>query len=162
MKKTLVLFALLALTLTLSGCITIPRYKYFDNISPDRVTSVQIYDLREDETAHYRSIPKDAPSYTVSEEEKEAFINALAEFPFDDSVIISCVAVDFSDWYQDFAIKINYKDDSYRFISATGYNEYYEKSGVRDHYNSWRCSKDDFMELIKPYLPEEIFEDTAE
>lgn len=153
---------LLAMLLTLTSCIVIPRDKYFNTLSSENVAEIQIIDIRQSDSADRHTIPANAAVYTVSEDNKASFLLALAEFPFDDSVVISCAAVDYSTWYEDFVIKLIYTDNSYRLISATGYNEYYEKSGVSDQRNTWRCEKNGFIELIKPYLPTEVFDPDTE
>ena len=155
MKRFLAFCLLFTLAVSLSGCIIIPIHKNFDDIDEDKVTSVQIYDLRGESTEG--KLPEDAvPVYTVPEDQKEAFFDDLAEIEFTDHIIIVLAAVDPSFSLGDWVVRINYEDGGYALLGDGGYNIIYNADSEKtdsDHYN---CDNAEWEEFLFKYLPDAL------
>lgn len=158
------LFALVILSVffvsCLTGCIVIPFYKNFD-ISPDTVSSIEIYDLREVfDTDEF--LEKGIPAYTIPEGDRADFLQALSEIEFSDSIMITIAAMDPSFSYDEWTIRINYTDGSYEFISCANYGEVFDSNGKRTDSHHWGCDEEEWHGFISRYVPESIFgSDTA-
>lgn len=146
---------LIILTVTFTGCIVIPQYKYYD-ISPDEVISVQIYDLRTSETYYGDFIEKDNPVYTLPEDITDDFLTELSEIRFKDSIVITIAAVDPNFTYDEWVARINYADGSYDLISCDGYGQSYNETNEVTDTNHYGCDNDEWKKFITGYLPEEF------
>ena len=74
-KQFLFVLLTFVLIVSLSGCIIIPLTKYYD-ISSEEVVSVQFYDLRNQDSAHYSGFDTILePVYTIPEEDTEDFLD---------------------------------------------------------------------------------------
>ena len=153
-RTTLPFVALLSsLLLVLSGCISVPVYKNH-TFSHDDVASVSIYDLRESDTHYSGFHEKQEPVYTVPQEQLDDFLTDLSDIRFSDSIIIFTIAaVDPSFTFDDWVVRVNYKDGSFDLISCDYYNEQYDENGNctdRDHFGS---DNEFWNDLIKEKLP---------
>ncbi|MBR6514034.1 MAG: hypothetical protein IKT46_04275 [Clostridia bacterium] len=156
MKRTVTLLSiLLILTLSLTGCIVIPQYKYYE-ISPDDVISVQIYDLRKSESYYGDFIELDNPVYTLDDDSKTDFITELSEIRFKDVIIITIAAIDPCFTYDEWVARINYNDGSYDLISCDGYNQSYNANNECVSSNHYSCDNDEWKAFITSYLPEDF------
>ncbi len=117
-KRTVCLLALLvsALSVLLVGCVT--QRTHHDDIESDTVASIEIYDLRN--TTYYSAGFDDHldPVYALEEDQLDAFLTDLAEIEFSDTLILLPVPTDPSFEYDEWVVRINYTDGSYRFISC--------------------------------------------
>lgn len=149
------LLILAALTILLTGCVTLRNH--FDDIDPDEVSSIDIYDLREtsgDESGFYEDV---VPVYTLEETIHSDFLDSLAEIEFTDTLILLPVAVDPSFYYGDWVVRINFSDNSYRLISSQGYGESFDADGKKTDSDHYGCDDEVWEQFISQYLPEEIF-----
>ena len=160
MKRILFLMLTLMLALCmLTSCIIIPLYRHF-RIDIYEVESIEIYDLPEIETYNYQSGFEERLSsiYTLSGEQKNAFLSDLGEIQFKDAIVIVLAAMDRSARYNRWSIKINYTSGSYDTLSCDGYGHSYDENGemVDSHYYS--CEYEVWYALIEKYVPTELLE----
>lgn len=150
-KRFLIVLITLALVASLSGCIIIPRTKYYD-ISAEEVISVQFYDLRDQDSARYSGF--DAilePVYTIPEEHTEDFLDDFSKLEFSDTIIIALAAIDPSFYYGDWVIRINFSNGQYTFYSCGGYGETFDAEGEYISATHFSCDDEELENLIGKY-----------
>lgn len=153
MKKCKLILAVILLfstLISLSGCIILTFDKYYDDIDRDKLSSIEIYDLRGDRTFAEPSV------YTLKEEQIDAFLDDLAKIRFEDMMIITIAAVDPSFEWGDWAARINYTDGTYMLISSGGYGETLDANDEVIDSNHYGCEEYVWNNFVKTYLPEEI------
>ena len=153
-----VLSLILAALISLTGCVVIPRYKNYDDINRERLSSVDIYDLRNSETHYSDFLKTETPVYTLTNDQLDSFFSDLADIRFTDHIIIVLAAVDPSFWYDDWVVRINYTDGSYSLISCGGYGENYDVNNQAVDSNHYGCDDDEWQQFIGKYVPKDIFE----
>ena len=149
-----VIFTLIALSL--SSCIRLNHR--FDSIDKTNVTSIEIYDLRDDyyhDAGFYELID---PVYSLSPEQYADFLDTLTELEFT-SVLILIAANDPNLSYSStMTIKINHSDGSFETVSPHGYAERYDPD--EDGIYAWdygSCDDKKWELLLKSVVPEEIY-----
>lgn len=142
----------LAMLVSLTGCIMIPRYKHYDIVS-DKVTSIEIYNLRDSEA--YPS--SETLVYTIENNQMADFLSDLSDIRFSDTIIITIAAIDPSFNYGIWTVRINYTDGSYSFISCAGYGETYDANDQKIEGNHFGCDNDEWEKFIGKYVPQDIF-----
>lgn len=157
--KHMILISVISFTLliSLTSCIIIPRHKYYD-IDFEKVSSIEIYDLRSSETHYSDFIKSETPVYTIEEDKMADFLSDLSNIRFSDTIIITIAAIDPSFCYDDWVVRINYNDGSYFLISCDGYGENYDENDKVTGTNHFSCEDDEWKEFIARYVPEDIFE----
>lgn len=140
----------------LSGCIMIPRYKHYD-IDLENTSTIEIYDLRNNESHDSDFLETEAPVYIIEKEQMEDFLNDLCDIQFTDIIIITIAAIDPSFYYDDWVVRINYTNGSYSLISCGGYGETYNENNQVTNKNHYSCDEDEWEEFIGKYVPEDIF-----
>lgn len=143
-------FVLLA---ALSGCIMIPVSKYYD-IPEEEVASIQLYDLRSEETIRSYNFEKNyEPSYTLPEKDIEAFLEDFTKLKFSRIILIVPASVDPGFDYGVWVVRINYTDGRYAFYSCGGYSETMDAEGNCISSNHYGCEEEDLERLIGKYYP---------
>ena len=147
----------LCLLISLTSCIIIPIKKQY-SIDPEKVTSVQIYDMRNKGSYnedHKFFTETETPVCTV--EKTADFLTDLSNITFTDSIIITIAAIDPSFNYGDWVVRINYSDGIYSLISDAGYSQTFDANGKSIDSNHYGCEDDEWDELISKYVPSDIF-----
>lgn len=140
----------------LSGCIVIRRYRHFD-IDPITVSSIQVYDLCDDDGWESQFLATDIPVYEISEEQTADFISDLNDIEFSDHLIITIAAIDPSFNYGEWTVRINYNDGTYELISDGGYGETYDSNNEWVSSHHWSCDAAEWEAFIGKYVPADIF-----
>ncbi|MBR6563054.1 MAG: hypothetical protein IKK70_03870 [Clostridia bacterium] len=154
-KLFLLILIILALAVSLSSCIIIPLTEYYD-FSVEEVVSVQFYDLRDPEAYRYSGFDASIePVYTVSEEDKEEFLEDFSELKFSDAIVIVLAAVDPSFNYDDWVVRINFSNGQYTFYSSSGYGETFDAEGNRVSSTHFGCDDEDLEALVGKYYQTE-------
>lgn len=157
MKRIALLMAAVILMLSLTGCIIIPRYKYFE-IDGSTVSSIQIYDLCEYDGLGSDFLDSETAAHVIPKDENEAFLKDLARIRFSDALVIVLAAVDPSFYYDTWTVRINYTDGSYELISCDGYGEIFDEKGTRTDSHHYGCDNDEWRIFMGKYLPEDVFD----
>ena len=151
---------LIALLCTLTGCIVIPLHDYYDDIDPEEVSSIQIYNLHVTATNRDTFLQAEIPVYALSPEEHTAFINELAAIPFTDYITIILAPSDSSWRYDGWTVCIQYKDGSYRMIS-NGFGQGFDAGGKMIDGNGYDCDDSQWEQFMQKYLPHDLFAPTS-
>lgn len=158
MRQTILLSVLFLFVLvSFTSCIVIPMYKHYD-IDSEKVSSIEIYDLRNSETYYYDFPGEELPVYTIEKDQMTDFLSDLSDIRFSDTIIITIAAIDPSFYYGNWVVRINYTDGSYAFISCGGYGATYDENHQRTDSNHFYCDDDEWHQFIGKYVPKEIFE----
>lgn len=150
-RRIVPLILILALIVSLSGCIIIPRSKYYD-LSADAVESVQFYDLRGEEPA--RGLDPEIlnhPVCTLPEDKIPDFLRDFSQLEFTDTIIIVLAAVDPSFAYGEWIVRINFTGGEYTLYSCAGYGETYDSEGNVVSSTHFSCDLDELKALIGKY-----------
>ena len=149
-----VIFTLIALSL--SSCIRLNHR--FDSIDKTNVTSIEIYDLRDDyyhDAGFYELID---PVYSLSPEQYADFLDTLTELEFT-SVLILIAANDPNLSYsRTMTVKINHSNGVFETVSPYGYAEQYDPN--EDSLDAWdygSCDYSDWELLLQSVVPQEIY-----
>ena len=148
---------ILCLLVSLSSCIIIPLRKQY-GIDPEKVASVEIYDMRNKN--QYNSDGKffaETETPVCSVEKVADFLSDLSNITFTDSIIIVIAAIDPSFKYGDWVVRINYSDGIYSLISNAGYSQTFDANGEQIDSNHYGCESAEWNELISKYVPGDIF-----
>lgn len=149
-----VIFTLIAMSL--SSCIKL-NHK-FDNIDKTNVTSIEIYDLRDEYSHDVGFYELMDPIYTLSPEQHDDFLDTLTRLEFT-TVLIVIAANDPSLHYANtMTIKINHSDGSFETVSPYGYAEQYDPN--EDSLDAWdygSCDYSDWELLLQSVVPQEIY-----
>ena len=162
MKQTFIIPILsLTMIIFLAGCIMIPRYKYYD-IDSEKVSSIEIYDLRNykelsDNCLQSPTTVYTVPVYILEEDKMSDFLSDLSDIRFSDAIVITFAAVDPSFDFGDWIVRINYTDGAYSLISCGGYGEDYDANDQITKTNHFDCEDDEWEQFIGRYVPEDIF-----
>lgn len=158
MKRIGLFILILAIvTSSMTSCIVIPRYEYFE-IDADTVASIEIYDLCEADSIYGNFVETESPVYEIPTDKKTDFLNELAEIRFSDAIVIVLAAIDPSFNYDEWTVRINYTDGSYQLISSDGYGETFDANGELIDFHHFGCDQDEWWSFISEYLPKEIYE----
>lgn len=150
-KRLALAMLALALLVVLSGCIIIPVSKYY-RISPEEVTSVQFYDLRNEETVISYHFEKNYdPAYTLPEKDIEAFLSDFSELRFSKTILIVPAAVDPSFSYGNLVVRINFSDGKYTLYSSAGFGETFDAKGECISTSHYGCDEEDLESLVNKY-----------
>ena len=149
-----VIFALIAMSL--SSCIIL-NHK-FDSIDTTNVTSIEIYDLRDDYSHSVGFYELMEPIYTLSPEQHADFLDTLTKLEFT-TVLILIAATDPMFHYADtMTVKINHSNGEFETVSPYGYAEQYNPN--EDSAHAWDYGSCDYSEwelLLKSVVPNEIY-----
>lgn len=156
-KLFLSVVLMLALSLSLVGCIVIPTYKRYDSIDAENVSSVDIYDLRDSETRFGGNIVEtETPIYTLEKDQVDEFLSDLADIRFNNYIILVLAAIDPSFEFGEWVVRINHTDDSYMLISCGGYGESFDANGQIISSNHYGCDDEEWEAFVTKFLPEEL------
>mgnify|MGYP003448367051 CR=1 FL=1 len=149
-KPFLLVIVTLLLVVSLSGCIIIPLWKYYD-IPAEEVASVQFYDLRDLESNRSNFATTLEPVYTIPEEDTEDFLDDFSKLKFSDTIIIVLAAIDPSFDYGDWVVRINFSNGQYTFYSCGGYGETFDAEGKRIASTHFSCDNEELENLVGKY-----------
>ena len=96
---------MLLLLSTLTSCIVIPRYRYFE-IDATTVESGEIYDLSKSESRYRVFLETETPVYKIPADKPSAFLDDFSKIRFSDPIIIVIAAIDPSFSYGNWTIRI--------------------------------------------------------
>lgn len=154
-KSFLMVLMVFVLSILMSGCIIIPRSTYYD-IPAEEVVSVHFYDLRIQRAANYSGFDTTLePVYTISEEEKETFLDDFSNLKFSDPIVIVLAAIDPSFSYGDWVIRINFTNGRYTLYSSAGYSETFDAEDHCISYTHFSCDDEDLDNFICKYYKTE-------
>ena len=143
-------------TMALSSCIILNHR--FDYIDKTNVTSIEIYDLRDDYHHGAGFYELMDPIYTLSPEQHDDFLDTLTRLEFT-TVLIVIAANDPSLHYSNtMTVKINHSDGSFETVSPYGYAEQYDPN--EDDIHAWdygSCDDAKWELLLQSVVPEEIY-----
>lgn len=135
----------------LSGCITIPLKKHYD-ISVEELTSVQFYDLRNQEPENRIAFNETIePVYTIPQNDTENFLSDFSKLEFSDSITILPATIDPSFYYGDWVIRINFSNGQYAFYSCAGYGETFDTDGKCISSTHFSCNDNELKLLVSKY-----------
>lgn len=162
MKRVLCFFVTVIFVMSvLASCIVIPQYKNFE-IDPASVSSIEVYDLLDVDTFDGYFLETETSVYTISEEDKAAFLDDLGEIEFSDAIILTIAAIDPSFYYDVWTVRINYTDGSYELISCDGYGATYNKNGEMTDAHHFGCDEEEWRTFVKKYIPKSVANRTQE
>lgn len=153
-RSTMFSVIVLSVLLTFAGCKTTTTVDRSRNA--DSVTSVQIYDLRDNSSKSNSFLEKEEPVYTVAEEKTADFLSDLGKIQFTETKLLVLAAVDPGFSFDDWTVRLNYSDGSYLIFSSDGYAELYNEAGEVIGSDHGGCDQEQWDALIEKYLPEEI------
>ena len=159
MKRLRILLSvmlILSIFCSLTGCIT---FNHNYQISPDTVSSIQFYDLRENESSFEAFLETQSPVYTLPDNQVSDFLYDLSQLQFTDGIILLPVAMDPCFQYGKWTVRINYNDRSYRLISNTNYSAVFDENDEFVTSNHFGCDEKEWKKLLKDYVPWDIFRD---
>ena len=155
-KKLLSIPMILCIIFSLTGCIIIPRYKHYDDIDAEKVSTIEIYGIHKSERITSSDVNADTLAYSLDENEFSDFLNKLSKIQFKDYILIVPGAVNPSFSYGNYVVKIKYNNGNYILISDGGFGESFDADGNRIDKNHFGCDTEKWENLIFDYLPEEI------
>ena len=154
-KTFLLALMTLVLIVSLGGCITIPLTKHY-NISAEKVSSVQFYDLRNQDSANAPGFDNTLePVYTIPKEDTKDFLDNFSNLKFSDSIIITIAAIDPSFNYGDWVVRINFTNGQYTFYSCGGYGETFNAEGKCISSTHFSCDDEELKKLVGKYYKTE-------
>ena len=143
--------------MSLSSCIIL-NHK-FDYIDKTNVTSIEIYDLRDDYSHDMGFYELMDPIYTLSPEQHADFLDTLTKLEFT-TVLVLIAANDPILHYADtMTVKINHSNGEFETVSPYGYAEQYNPN--EDSAHAWDYGSCDYSEwelLLKSVVPQEIYD----
>lgn len=155
-KKTVLVSAfILVMLFSLTSCIIIPLKKHYD-FELDEVSSIDIYNLRENRMDRSNFLETEVPMYTIGEDQKADFLSDFGDIQFNDSIIIVLAAIDPSFSYGEWVVRINFVDGSYSLFSCAGYGETFDANDKWKESTHYSCDLEDLVELICKYVPKDI------
>ena len=149
-----VIFALIAMSL--SSCIKL-NHK-FDSIDTTNVTSIEIYDLRDDYSHNVGFYELMEPIYTLSPEQHADFLDTLTKLEFTTALLLIAANDPSLHYANTMTIKINHSNGEFETVSPYGYAEQYDPN--EDDIYAWdygSCDDAKWELLLKSVVPEEIY-----
>ena len=139
MKKVIsVILSLLMLT-TLASCIT--KTSYYHNYEESITEKIEIIYIDRDKDRENKSLV-----YPLTNEEISECLLALSKIEFG-HVFIGTTPT----YPNRYCLKITFNDGKYVII-GTGGAEFYAEDGTLEKWNYYRCSKEDFDNLIAKFI----------
>ncbi len=151
-NRMIVAVLLLGMVLSLWGCIT-RRYD-FEDLAVEDVAAITFHDISGAEVWDSEAVLAAEPFYTVEPDEHEAFVEAMRELQFSDTILLLPVAMDPSFSYAEYVVRVTMQDGSFRLYSCGGYNEAFDAQGEgvgSDHYH---CDDEAWLNLLYSYCGE--------
>ena len=159
MKRLRILLSvmlILSIFCSLTGCFVIPLYNNYQ-ISSDSVSSIEVYDLRNNDSYFEEFLKTESPVYTIPKDQVDDFLNDLSLIRFCDTVFITIAAVDPGFYYGSWVVRVNYNDTSYRLISDDHYSTHFDKNDELISSNHYGCDAVEWKDLLAKYVPKDIF-----
>ena len=154
-QSVIALALLIALVLSLSGCIVIPKETYYD-LDPEEVESVWFYELKEpiyhDYSGSFEGESSPEPVFILPQNRNKAFLKDFADLRFSDVILITVAAVDPSFSYGNLVVRINFTKCRYTCYSCLGYGATYDADGSILSITHYSCEEEDLAKLIKKYM----------
>lgn len=154
-QSVIALALLIALVLSLSGCIVIPKETYYD-LDPEEVESVWFYELKEpiyhDHSGSFEGESSPEPVFILPQNRNKAFLKDFADLRFTDVILITVAAVDPSFSYGNLVVRINFTNGRYTCYSCLGYGATYDADGSILSITHYSCEEEDLAKLIKKYM----------
>ncbi len=149
------IFVLIAMSL--SSCITL--HHKFDNIDTTNVTSIEIYDLRDEYSHSVGFYELMDPVYTLSPEQHADFLDTLTNLEFTTILIVIAANDPYLHYANTMTVKINHSNGTFETVSQYGYAEQYDpnEDGV-DAWDYGSCNSSEWELLIKSVVPQEIYD----
>jgi hypothetical protein len=158
-KIILLTFALFAIMGSLTSCIIIPVYKWYE-IDSETVASIQIYDLYDANTYMEAFLKTEVPVYEIPEEDKDTFLTELGKITFDDPIVIILASQQPRRSYGRWTVRVNYTDGSYQLISNEGFGQTFDENNECLESHRGLCDDEIWYEFIENYVPKDIFDRT--
>ena len=164
-KKSIAVFLLLIVlsVISLTGCIGYFTDFYYDSdqISPENVSSIDVYDLSKTpehkDSYHYQEEFEEEikPDYTLSSDQIEPFLTELAGIKFETyHLVFTLAATDPTFHIGNYVARINFSDGSFRLLSDGSYHPIFSPDGkVTDGDHNTVASEDEWKSFITQYLP---------
>lgn len=152
---TTMIFVLIAMNF--SSCIA-KKYK-FDYIDKSNVTSIEIYDLRDEYQHDVGFYELMDPIYTLSPEQYDDFLDTLTNLEFTTVLIIIAANDPFLNYSNTMAVKINHSNGGFETVSPHGYAERYDPN--KDELYAWDyggCDSSAWELLLRSVVPQEIYD----
>ena len=149
-----VIFTLIAMSL--SSCITL--HHKFDSIDTTNVTSIEIYDLRDDYSHSVGFYELMEPIYTLSPEQHADFLDTLTKLEFTTMLVLIAANDPILHYANTMTVKINHSNGEFETVSPYGYAEQYNPN--EDSAHAWDYGSCDYSEwelLLKSVVPNEIY-----
>lgn len=152
LRKLSTVCVILVLLFSLTGCIVINDYKYFDDMDPSVVASVSIYDTKRLKYSNdVDSLLESTPAVVLEQAQIPSFLNELGLIRFNDQTIISCVAFDPAGGFGYYVIRIVFNSGNFLLLDRGGYSMFFDSDGnVINRYDG-SCKYEDWMQLITKY-----------
>lgn len=154
-QSVIALALLIALVLSLSGCIVIPKETYYD-LDPEEVESIWFYELKEpiyhDHSGSFEGESSPEPVFILPQNRNKAFLKDFADLRFTDVILITVAAVDPSFSYGNLVVRINFTNGRYTCYSCLGYGATYDADGSILSITHYSCEEEDLAKLIKKYM----------
>ena len=148
------IFALIAMSL--SSCMKL-HYKFY-SIDKTNVTSIEIYDLRDDYSHDVGFYELMDPIYTLSPEQHADFLDTLTELNFTKVLILIAANDPMLHYGSTMVIKINHSNGVFETVSPYGYAEQYDPNEDDIHARDYGgCDYSKWELLLKSVVPEEIY-----
>lgn len=149
-----VIFILIAMAL--SSCVVL-NHK-FDYIDKTNVTSIEIYDLRDDYSHGAGFYELMDPIYTLSPEQHADFLDTLTKLEFTQMLVIIAANDPSLQYTNTMTVKINHSNGGFETVSPYGYAERHGPDD--DGVHAWDYGSCDYSEwelLLKSVVPQEIY-----
>ena len=150
-----VIFALISTAL--SSCIILNHR--FDYIDKTNVTSIEIYDLRDDYRHGAGFYELMDPIYTLSTEQHADFLDTLTKLEFTTALVLIAANDPILNYGNTImTVKINHSNGGFETVSPYGYAEQYDPN--EDGVSAWDYGSCDYSAwelLLKSVVPQEIY-----
>lgn len=159
MKVTKIIAAAVLMTLivaSLSGCIILTHE--FNHIDKTNVTTVEIYDLRDDYSHDARFYELMEPLYTLSPEQNAEFLDTLTSLRFIRGLLLIAANDPILHYGPGLTVKVNHSNGAFETVSCFGYAETYDPEA--DTLGAWdygSCDEAAWELLMKSVMPEELY-----
>ena len=144
------------IAMSLSSCIRLDHR--FDDIDKTNVTSIEIYDLRDDyhhDEGFYELMD---PIYTLSPEQYADFLDTLTKIEFTTAIILIAANDPILHYSDTMTVKINHSNGGFETVSPYGYAERYDPN--EESVYAWDYGSCDYSEwelLLQSVVPQEIY-----
>ena len=146
-RRLSALVLIIALMMSLSGCIVITLDEYYElAYDTNQIESIGIY-ARGD-----ANVLSDEPLAVIDPDEFDAFVGELESLSFEENKIITIAAIDPSFSFGDYIIQVVYTDGAVERISNFGYQEFQDAAGNEQCSHYGLQNEEEWEIFLNPYL----------